>query len=263
MDRLSIPIRLHRSTPLLGKVAALAVGCLLVAALPAAAQKGGDRQAGPDHQERQMIVLSTDGEAKRPVIVTKMFGGGFLGVELTSLTPELRAHFGAPADRGVMVARVQEDSPASRAGLQVGDIVTEIDGTRVDSPWDLGAAVRAHAAGEDADLEIWRDGHALDFSVTVEERSREQIDLGRVFEYRQGDGPDVLRWKEEGAPGDAATLYFQPETVERLRESLDKIDWPQLDGKLLLDRNSELEERLEMLEKRLKELEEALKHADR
>ena len=248
MDRLSIPIRSHRSTPLLGTAAALAVGCLLVAVLPAAAQKGGDRQAGPDHQERQMIVLSADGEAKHPVILTKVLGGGFLGVELTPLTPELRAHFGVPADRGVMVARVQEDSPASRAGLRVGDIVTGIDGATVDSPWDLGAAVRARAAGEDADLEVWRDGRALDFRVTVEERSREQIDLGRVFELRKGDGPDVLRWKEEGNPGDAATLYFQPETVERLRESLDKIDWPQLDGKLLTDRNRELEERLEKLE---------------
>ena len=46
--------------------------------------------------------------------------GGYLGVELVDLTPELREHFGAPRDVGVMVGRVEPGSPAARAGLEVG-----------------------------------------------------------------------------------------------------------------------------------------------
>lgn len=263
METLTTPIPSRRPARVLGAAAVLAALCLLSGALPATAQKEGDQKVSPDHRERQMIVLSEDGSEIRPRVITRVLGRGFLGVELTSLTPELRTHFGVPDDRGVMIGHVEDDSPAARAGLQVGDIITGIDGEKVDSPWDLSAAVRKHEGGEDADLEVWRDGRSLDFRVTIAERSREQIDLGQIFELRKGDGPDEFLWRQGGMPDGAATLYFQPETVERLRESLDKIDWPQLDRKLLVDRNQELEERLENLEKRLKELEEELKHSDR
>jgi hypothetical protein len=254
-----------RPKKLLASVAALTACCLLLLTAPpaAAGQKPSDRAATPDRRERRMVVLTSDGGENQPVVLTRMLGGGFLGVELTPLTPELRAHFGVPADRGVMVARIEEDSPAARAGLQVGDVITGIDGATVDTPWDLGSAVRTHAAGENADLVVWRGGRSLDLRVTVEERAREQIDLGRFFDLGPGGGPEVLEWRGKGAPGDGAALYFAPESVERLRQSLDKIDWPQLDRKLLTDRNRELEQRLESLEKRLKELEEALKSSGR
>src|SRR4051812_40154999 len=56
---------------------------------------------------------------------------GRLGVMVMGLTPELRAYFGAPKDAGLLVARVQPKSPASRAGIQVGDVLTTVAGTKV------------------------------------------------------------------------------------------------------------------------------------
>lgn len=257
--------RRPRPMNLLASAAALGAGCLLFLTPPSAAagQKPGDRAAAPDRRERRVLVLSSEDGARQPVVLTKLLGGGFLGVELTALTPELRAHFGVPADRGVMVARVEEDSPAARAGLQVGDVIAGIDGSKVDTPWDLGSAVRAHEAGEDADLVVWRGGRSLDLRVTVEERAREQVDLGAFFDAGPGGEPRILQWRGKDAPGEGASLYFAPESIERLRESLDKIDWPQIDRKLLTDRNRELEQRLEGLEKRLQELEKALAESRR
>ena len=43
------------------------------------------------------------------------------------MTQELRAHYGAPKDAGVLVAGVESESPAAKAGIQVGDIVTRAD----------------------------------------------------------------------------------------------------------------------------------------
>ena len=41
---------------------------------------------------------------------------GYLGVQLVEMTPDLRTHFGAPADAGVFIGKVEKDSPAAKAG---------------------------------------------------------------------------------------------------------------------------------------------------
>lgn len=241
--------------------AAVAAILLLFGALPAAAAAPED---GERHEvkDRRMIVLSTDGGGEAPEFFTRFLGGGYLGVELVPLTPELRTHFGVPADRGVLVARIEEDSPAARAGLQVGDVIAEVDGDAVAGAFDLGTAIRAHAAGEDADLQVWRDGRALDFRVTLEERERRTVDVGRMLRARPGDAPRILEWREEVGPGESPALYFEPESVERLGEALEKMDWTRFDPRGLTERNRELEDRLQQLEERLRELEEALRRAD-
>lgn len=61
---------------------------------------------------------------------------GRLGVQLNDLTPELAEYFGAK-DGGVLVARVTPDSPAAKAGLKAGDVITSIDGDRVRDSNDL------------------------------------------------------------------------------------------------------------------------------
>ena len=86
--------------------------------------------------------------------------GGFLGVQLTELTAELRTHFGAPADQGVMVGKVLPESAAETAGLQVGDIVTAVNGEPVESAGGLSHAIRSREGGETVDLDIWRQGYA-------------------------------------------------------------------------------------------------------
>ena len=57
-------------------------------------------------------------------------GGGYIGVRPVEMTPDLRIHFGAPKEAGVFVGKVEKDSPAAKAGLQVADIVTTADGEK-------------------------------------------------------------------------------------------------------------------------------------
>ncbi len=101
-------------------------------------------------------------------------GGAFLGVQLSDLTPELRTHFGVPEDAGVMVGKLVDGSPAFRAGLEVGDIVTAVDGEPVASASSLARAVRGREDGDTVVLEVWRDGRVQKISATLEERERER-----------------------------------------------------------------------------------------
>lgn len=131
----------------------------------------GDGEAGESvrrHMHRVMKRLGEHGSR----LHLRHGGGAFLGVELSDLTPELRTHFGVPEDAGVMVGKLVDGSPAFRAGLEVGDIVTAVDGEPVASPSALARAIRGHEDGETVVLEVWRDGQMQKISATLEERER-------------------------------------------------------------------------------------------
>lgn len=102
-------------------------------------------------------------------------GGSFLGVSLTELTPELRGHFGAREDAGVLVAQVVEESPAWRAGVKVGDVITAVDGQPVASGRALAHAIRQQAAGTTVGVEVLRDGRYETLDATLEEREAKKI----------------------------------------------------------------------------------------
>ena len=104
------------------------------------------------------------------VILSGLGGGGYLGVGLTELTPELREHFGVTGDAGVMVAKVVEDSPAFKAGVRVGDIITSADGEAVTSGSTLAEVIRAREAGDEVRLDVWREGAAQTITAAVETR---------------------------------------------------------------------------------------------
>jgi hypothetical protein len=96
--------------------------------------------------------------------------GGFLGVQLTELTAELREHFGVPGDAGVLVSKVVENSPAEKAGIRVGDIITRVEDAEVDSFPTLKAQVADREDGETVALEVWRDGQRTELQASIETR---------------------------------------------------------------------------------------------
>src|SRR6187549_31680 len=79
---------------------------------------------------------------------------GRLGVMVMSLTPELRKHFGAPEDRGVLVAHVETGTPAASAGIEVGDVIVEVHGRKIDAAPDVLSALADVGKGEHAKIEL-------------------------------------------------------------------------------------------------------------
>ena len=84
-------------------------------------------------------------------------GRGRAGLHVQSMTPELRAYFGAPADRGILVTRVRQESPAAEAGVRVGDVLVAVDGNPLSEPQVLVRAVAQAPAGASIDVELVRD----------------------------------------------------------------------------------------------------------
>ena len=94
-------------------------------------------------------------------------GKGRLGVFVLGITPELRKHYGVADDRGVLVARVESDSPASVAGLQAGDVIVEAGGRTIGDGSDLVSAVSNVAKGKTLDLKVVRDHKTLTLSAKL------------------------------------------------------------------------------------------------
>lgn len=132
----------------------------------------GDGEVGERVRRRVHQVMKRLGDAGAR-LHGRHGGGAFLGVQLSELTPELRTHFGVPDDAGVMVGKVVDGSPALRAGLEVGDIVTAVGDKPVASAAALARAIRGNEDGDTVVLEVWRDGQVQKMDATLEERERE------------------------------------------------------------------------------------------
>jgi Do/DeqQ family serine protease len=95
---------------------------------------------------------------------------GWIGVETRELTADFAESFGLPVRQGVLVTGVLQDGPASKGGLQPGDVVVRIGDTSVANPTQLLAAVAALKPAASASIGVQRGPKALELSVTVAER---------------------------------------------------------------------------------------------
>ena len=99
-------------------------------------------------------------------------GGAFLGVYPQEMTDELREAFGAEGGKGVLVARVLEDSPAERAGIKAGDIIVRMNGKTLERVDDLYRAVAFFDPREEITVNIVRRGEPVELKATLGERER-------------------------------------------------------------------------------------------
>jgi hypothetical protein len=212
--------------------------------------------------ERPVLVWN-DGDEHIIRIEAGSIRRGFLGVNLLDLTPELRTHFSVPTDRGIMISRVLDGSPAERAGLQPADILTELNGEAIPATLHLSLLVARHGKGDTIELDYWRDGRQSTASVTLETHERSQFDIAPLINRRimiktskdlKLQSSDVQEldidheWVESvvgaiGARFSESNFLLQLEAMRTEREDLY--------GKL-----EQLEDRLQELEAELQRLEE-------
>lgn len=93
-----------------------------------------------------------------------VMGRGRLGVSIQGLTPELAEYFGVKD--GVLVSSVEKDSPAAKAGIKAGDVITSVDGQSVAD----GSALMDQLRAKDGDVSIGvsRDRKAMTLKATLE-----------------------------------------------------------------------------------------------
>ena len=92
---------------------------------------------------------------------------GFIGVEAQQVSATMARAMHVQADSGALIAGVQPDTPASHAGVQPGDVITAVNGQAVKNPRDLAVDVAAVQPGDEAKLDVQRNGEKKTISLKV------------------------------------------------------------------------------------------------
>jgi serine protease Do len=107
-------------------------------------------------------------ERLSPDIGVVIGGQGRLGVQVETLTDQLAAHLGVK--QGVLVTSVAPDTPASRAGIKAGDVITSIDGEAVQHTGDVRRQLRRIEDDREFALEITREKKPVTVKARLEAR---------------------------------------------------------------------------------------------
>ena len=92
-----------------------------------------------------------------------------LGCIVQGLSPQMAKSFGLSSTEGALLAQINPDGAAQKAGLKAGDIVLAVNGEKITSSGDLVAKLYTHSPGETVELTILRNGKQSTLPVTLQE----------------------------------------------------------------------------------------------
>jgi len=121
------------------------------------------------------------------LVSTGKVARGFVGVQLEEIKPDVAEQLGVTT-HGVLVADVTADSPAEKAGLKNGDVITKLDGKPVDDTHLFQMAVSEMAPGTSVSLEYIRDGKTATVSLKLGDRSSLTADDDSVGSENKDEG---------------------------------------------------------------------------
>lgn len=122
-------------------------------------------------------------------------GDAYLGITPADVDSMAAQYYGFP--EGAYVRTVTEGSAAEKAGIKVGDIITQLDGYDIGSSDELRQELLFHSAGETVDIVVWRSGEYLTLSITFDAKPAENTDSGSQGAYQQPVEPSG-GWQDGG-----------------------------------------------------------------
>jgi serine protease Do len=109
------------------------------------------------------MVSEIVGDLKDKGAVTR----GWLGVQIQPVTSDIADSLGVKETQGAIVADAMSAGPASKAGVQTGDIITAVNGTQIKTPKDLSEMIAEMDPGKKVTITVLRDGSKQDIDVTL------------------------------------------------------------------------------------------------
>ena len=106
------------------------------------------------------------------IIKTGTVTRGWIGVEVQEITPELAESFSLPANHGALIAGVMRGSPADRAGIRPGDVLTAVQGKVVGDPQSMIENIAGLTPGQGAQIHVRRNQKDFDLQVEIGKRPK-------------------------------------------------------------------------------------------
>jgi serine protease Do len=119
------------------------------------------------------------------IIKTGHVTRGRIGVGIQNVSRDVADSLGLPKPEGALVGNVEADSPADKAGVQVGDVIQKIDGRNIEGSADLSRSIRSIKPGAKVTLTVWRGGKARELPVTIAE-FKDDADAPKLAENAKG-----------------------------------------------------------------------------
>ncbi|MCH7764912.1 MAG: PDZ domain-containing protein, partial [Candidatus Marinimicrobia bacterium] len=117
-----------------------------------------------NHNDHQKMFFKDD---RRHGFHFSSEGGGFLGVQIQDITDQLRDYFKMKGDGGVLVTEVVKDSPAEKAGLEAGDIITRVNNVRISNAGELTRTIRKETPETEVNIIVIRKGREKSLKATL------------------------------------------------------------------------------------------------
>ena len=126
----------------------------------------------------------------------------WLGVETHEVTSDKAKELKLSAERGVLLGKIVPDGPAAKAGLKENDVVTEINGQRVEGAAQFRRMIHEIPAGRSIQLSVWRDGRTQTISATLGKSQERRRTMKMVaptpgtFAFRMPEIPEIpsMEW---------------------------------------------------------------------
>jgi serine protease Do len=154
---------------------------------------------------------------------------GYVGVEAQEITPATAEAMHLKVNAGALLAGIQPNSPASDAGLQPGDVIQAVNGTKIENPKELAVNVASIQPGDEAHLNVLHDGQSKDITVKVATLPNDQVasnnvqsgdhhaqiglalgplspDVRNQLDVPDGTNGAVVQGVQPGSPAEAAGL---------------------------------------------------------
>ncbi|MBX3523065.1 MAG: DegQ family serine endoprotease [Xanthobacteraceae bacterium] len=110
----------------------------------------------------------------------KLVARPYFGARLQPVTAEIAESLNLKRPAGALIASIMPASPAAKAGLRAGDVITEVDGIPVDDPAALNYRYALKAIGSSANLTVERNGKTITLAIKLEaapEREADEIEI--------------------------------------------------------------------------------------
>ena len=119
--------------------------------------------------------LKTSGEVTR----------GWLGVAIQDLSKEMVEYYNLKDNKGVLIAKVFENDPADKAGIKAQDIITSVNGRKIENSRELTSMIAGLVVGEKAKVTVLRNGKEKTFTVNIAKREDDKIASERSLENKE------------------------------------------------------------------------------